>query len=448
MGAFDSQRREKKLMTRSLSPAAPWAALRRRAARLAALALVPLALAACGGDDDDDNDASADTPTRNTAYLDAKPGDVLKVRIEELNPTQAAIGYDQIYYKLGRWQGDFDRPTWAADATQQLKYINDTVGKKFGDYCEDAGADGAEKFTSIDEARAARLDDPASFHCTEAPGTHPDVMKTVVVGWDGNLYLTDGHHSFTSLREIFDGGPKLPVYVKVDANYSDLPSREAFWQRMVDENKTWLRDGDNQPITVDQLPARLGLPHDDEPGGMQEDRYRSLVYFTRDIAYDAGDLPEFAEFLWGDWLRRETTAGRMKPLSDYALAAPADTPAGDLADVLKDVVLDKSTLKESLAPDDSDTSYAAAVRDASLLMTGLADGSVVYGMTTAADLGRIQLVPDAEKDSPTDDARGELDDLARDDVKDDGTERGAGKLWFSAHYRACGKPQAGTCWGW
>ncbi|WP_269767823.1 ParB-like protein, partial [Alcaligenes faecalis] len=45
-------------------------------------------------------------PPRNTAYLDSKAGDVLKVRIEELRPTQAAIGYDQVYYKLGRWQGD------------------------------------------------------------------------------------------------------------------------------------------------------------------------------------------------------------------------------------------------------------------------------------------------------------------------------------------------------
>ena len=45
-----------------------------------------------------------ETPAKNQAYLKAKPGDVIKVRIEELNPTQAAIGYDQIYYKLGRWQ--------------------------------------------------------------------------------------------------------------------------------------------------------------------------------------------------------------------------------------------------------------------------------------------------------------------------------------------------------
>jgi len=51
---------------------------------------------------------------------------------------------------------------------------------------------------------------------------HPASLKTVVVGWDGNLYLTDGHHTFSSLREIADGGPKLPVWVKVDANYSTV----------------------------------------------------------------------------------------------------------------------------------------------------------------------------------------------------------------------------------
>ena len=81
-----------------------------------------------------------ETPAKNQAYLKAKPGDVIKVRIEELNPTQAAIGYDQIYYKLGRWQGDFARPTWAGDTANQIDYLNRTVGKKFDDYCEDTGA--------------------------------------------------------------------------------------------------------------------------------------------------------------------------------------------------------------------------------------------------------------------------------------------------------------------
>ncbi|GAA4339392.1 ParB/Srx family N-terminal domain-containing protein [Pigmentiphaga soli] len=441
----------------SISPSSISLLLRRRLMQALAAALLPLALAACGGDDDDvvadappsqttpdtppdDTAPPDDTPTRNTAYLNAQPGDVLKVEIKELIPTQATLGYDQIYYKLGRWQGDFDRPTWQDDEENQLEYLNDTVGKKFGDYCEDTGQGDVVKFTTIEALRAATLADPSTYECEDAPGTHADAMKTVVIGWDGNLYLTDGHHSFSALREIADGGPELEVYVKVDANYSDSPDHDAFWQRMVDNKKAWLRDGDNQPITVDQLPARLGLPHDDEPGGMQDDPYRSLVYFTRDIAYDAGDLPEFAEFLWGDWLRGQVTAGQLDPLSAYDTIATASN---------LDAVLAKSTIKAAdLSPNNSNTSYSAAVRDATLRMNTLADDDVVSGDRTAGSLGHITMLPGQDDDTPTGEARGELSDLARSDVKDNGDERGAGKLWFAAHYRACGAPRAGACWGW
>ena len=144
-----------------------------------------------------------ETPAKNQAYLKAKPGDVIKVRIEELNPTQAAIGYDQIYYKLGRWQGDFARPTWAGDTANQIDYLNRTVGKKFDDYCEDTGAGKrAQPFASIAQAQAARLDKPETFSCLNAPGADATALKTVVVGWDGKLYLTDGHHSFGAARDL------------------------------------------------------------------------------------------------------------------------------------------------------------------------------------------------------------------------------------------------------
>lgn len=423
--------------------------------RVFALALLPLALAACNGGSDDSDDEppvtapppvvetpapEPEAPTRNTAYLNVKSGDVIQVRIEELHPTQAAIGYDQIYYKLGRWQGDFDRATWAADPVLQLDYLNRTVGKKFDDYCEDVGgAERTQKFQSIAEARAARLDQPDTFTCKDAPGTNTANLKTVVVGWDGNLYLTDGHHTFSSLREIFDGGPKLPVWVKVDGNYSDLATASAFWQRMVDERRAWLRDGQNQPITVDQLPTRVGLASEQEAGGMQEDRYRSLVYFTRDIAYNNGDLPEFAEFLWGDWLRRQAAANQLPGLDQYKMQAPA-TPAQILA---------VSTLDKDILPTGVNDSYAAAVRDASLKMSALNDTDIVFEDRTAASLGRIALVPGAASGSPTKTARDTLEELPRNDVKtSDSTPRGAGKLWFAVNYRTCGKPAAGTCWGW
>ena len=156
-------------------------------ARLIAVALLPLALAACNGGSDADEPAAQpapvpetpappkpETPAKNQAYLKAKPGDVIKVRIEELNPTQAAIGYDQIYYKLGRWQGDFACPTWAGDTANQIDYLNRTVGKKFDDYCEDTGAGKrAQPFASIAQAQAARLDKPETFSCLNARARTP-----------------------------------------------------------------------------------------------------------------------------------------------------------------------------------------------------------------------------------------------------------------------------------
>ncbi|MBB1627481.1 ParB/Srx family N-terminal domain-containing protein [Achromobacter sp. UMC71] len=428
--------------TPSLAAPLPFAARWRPALRVLALASLPLLLAACNGSDDDTppvaQNPAPPVDTRNPAYLATKPGDVIKVRIEELRPTQAAIGYDQIYYKLGRWQGDFNRPTWAANAVNQLDYVNRTVGKKFSDYCEDMGGTTAQAFTTVAQAQAARLDKPDTFNCTAAPGSDPTNLKTVVIGWDGNLYLTDGHHTFSSLREISDGGPKLPVWVKVDANYSAIGTASAFWQRMVDERKAWLRDGQNQPITVDQLPSRLGIANAQEAGGMQEDRYRSLVYFTRDIAYSNGNLPEFAEFLWGDWLRRQVAGGQLAGLDTYAMVAPS-TPAQ---------ILTVSTLSAALASTGANDGYAAAVRNAALKMTALADTDIVFQDRTAASLGRIVLVPGAASGTPTKTARDTLEELPRNDVKTNGDPRTAGKLWYSVNYRACGKPAAGTCWGW
>ncbi|KAK79173.1 ParB-like protein [Bordetella holmesii CDC-H635-BH] len=158
---------------------------------MAALAL-PLVLAGCNGGGDDDDEQVSTTPpqtapeqtppastepTRNTVYLDAKAGDVIAVRIEELLPTQAAIGYDQIYYKLGRWQGDFNRSTWQANATQMLDYLNRTVGKKFDDYCEDTGQTSrAQDFQTIAEASAARSGFPDHRRSERrAPGRRHDV---------------------------------------------------------------------------------------------------------------------------------------------------------------------------------------------------------------------------------------------------------------------------------
>ncbi|NBH03590.1 chromosome partitioning protein ParB [Amycolatopsis sp. SID8362] len=213
----------------------------------------------------------------DAGYLCAGAGDLLDVRIGDVHPTQPSLGYDEVYYKLGRY-------TLGKDA----------VNKKFDDWCE---ADGRIAAASV--APGARLDDPASFTCQLAVGAEtPDsvaAMKTVVIGPGGEPFLTDGHHTLTSFAETPDGGLNLHVRLRVLANYSTL-TRQDFWARMQEHKWVWLRAADGGPVTVNKLPKSVGLAN------FGDDRFRGLLYFGRDIGYAQNDLP-FQEFYWGAWLR-------------------------------------------------------------------------------------------------------------------------------------------------
>lgn len=264
-------------------------------------------------------------------YTCAQPGDLIDVTLGELHPTQAVLGFDQVFYKLGRYGSDRDEA--AGD-----------VNKRFDDWCE---TNGQEEAASA--GPGARLDDPSSFSCTvplgqETPETIAP-MKTAVVGPGGKLYLTDGHHTLTSFLEGPDGSPRMHIRLRVTDNFSSL-SAPAFWQRMTAEKKVWLRDGNNRPLGVDQLPGRLGITH------FRDDPYRSLVYFTRGIGYEVPDgATEFLEFSWGSWLRGEHDA------SAYDLTAPGP--------------------------------YLDLVKRASKSMAALDADAVVDDGKTAAQLGRI-----------------------------------------------------------
>jgi hypothetical protein len=211
-----------------------------------------------------------------------KPGDLVEVSLDQLHPTQAVVGYDQIYYKLGRF------------ADQRTKL--------FDEYCE---TNGQGESTRVPDG--ASLLRPDSFACESPVGTNPDDMKTVVVGPAGQLYLTDGHHTFTTLWEQPGAGPQLKMWVKVTDDFSDSTGSAAFWQRMQKAHKVWLKDGNGQSINPSQLPEHLGLKN------LQNDPFRSLVYFTRDAAYakpsSSEITPEFLEFYWADWLRTELKIG-------------------------------------------------------------------------------------------------------------------------------------------
>lgn len=243
-----------------------------------------------------------------------KRGDVVEVSLDQLHPTQAVVGFDQIYYKLARF----------SKVRQKL----------FDEICETNGQHEAKKIKP--DADPLR---PETYTCEDRPNAHPQDMNTVVVGPEGKFYLTDGHHGFTTLWEQPGAGPQMKMKVRIADNFSDSKDLPAFWQRMEQTHKVWLKDGNGQSISPNQLPEHLGLQ------SMQNDIFRSIVYFVRDAAYakpKTGDIsPEFLEFYWGDWLRtqlrledfnlsqRSGYHQALQAASDLIVARPASKIIGD-----------------------------------------------------------------------------------------------------------------------
>lgn len=249
---------------------------------------------------------------RDAAFC-AKSGDILTVRVGDVHPTQPSLGYDEVYYKLGRYT-----------------LGKDELNKKFADWCEASG------LSDVAWARPdARLDDPTSFGCTLSPGQETDksraAMKTIVIGPQGSLWLTDGHHTLTAFDEVADGGPDTPVRLRVVANLSAL-STSQFWAQMKANKWTWLQDPEGRTIKPQQLPSDVGLQN------FRNDRYRGLMYFVRDVGYSADGAIPFQEFYWGAWLReqhpeltqwdrsdRDAYLAQVRAVADAQVALPAGT---------------------------------------------------------------------------------------------------------------------------
>jgi hypothetical protein len=260
-----------------------------------------------------------------------EPANLLDVTLRDLHPTQAVLGFDEIYYKLGRYRGTKDEAGGGHN-------------KRFDDWCETNG-----QVEAVSVQAGARLNDPSTFTCSLPMGSEtPDslnLMKTVVIGPGGQLYLEDGHHTMTEFWEQPDGGPDLHIRLRVVGNLSHLDPT-AFWREMQVENRVLLVDADNLPITVDDLPQTVGL------AGFQDDKYRGLIYFTRDIGYAVPTTePEYLEFQWGAWLRQRL-----------------DISTFNLTDL---------------------ESYLALVKMVSMEMTSLRDTTFVRSHLTAGQLGKL-----------------------------------------------------------
>ena len=220
---------------------------------------------------------------QTAAYGCAKAGDLLAVRLGDLHPTQAVLGYLEVYYRLGRYQAG-----------------KDAINKRFDDWC---AANGQGSATAA--PANARLDDPQSFTCAVPVGSETaktiEPMKAVVIGPGSMPYLVDGHHTLTSFVESPDGGPNLHVRVKVLENLSGKKPGP-FWTTMKDHGWVWLRDENGAPMMASQLPTRLVLQE------FRNDPYRGLLYFARDVAFvQTKDNANYQEFHWGTWLRNNAS---------------------------------------------------------------------------------------------------------------------------------------------
>lgn len=214
-------------------------------------------------------------------YTGAKAGDIVDVRIGDVHPTQPSLGYDEVYYKLGRYSS----------------LGKDKVNKKFADWCEASG---------LLDATAAQpnavLSDPTTFTCALQPGQETaaskDLMKTVVIGPNNSLWLTDGHHTLTALSSLAgDGGMDMHIRLRVIGNLSNL-SEADFWSTMVANKWTWLQTMTCPSVRPQDLPKTVGL------GNFADDPSRGLLYFSRDIAYSADGAIPFQEFYWGAWIQQ------------------------------------------------------------------------------------------------------------------------------------------------
>ena len=100
-----------------------------------------------------------------------------------------------------------------------------------------------------------------------------DEVEPVVIGPDGQLYLLDGHHTFTALLDSSWGASNPTVYVNVVANYSG-DTEEQFVAQM-EANNWWLPLNNGVPQTVN---PETGAPIPTSLTALTNDPYRALEY--------------------------------------------------------------------------------------------------------------------------------------------------------------------------
>ena len=98
-------------------------------------------------------------------------------------------------------------------------------------------------------------------------------IEPVVIGPNGQLYLTDGHHTFRALLNSAYGSSNPTVYVNVIANFSSDTAAQ-FWAQMEANNLLFpVNDGVFTAVNLN-----TGSPVPSSILGMTSDPYRGLEY--------------------------------------------------------------------------------------------------------------------------------------------------------------------------
>jgi inorganic pyrophosphatase len=203
-------------------------------------------------------------------------GSIIEVPVGNLHPTQSVIAHDQVNYKLALYNQDRHH--------------------LFSDLCKNAGWG-----RKVDFNEHSLASEPHSYSCLNAGNEKRKInqLKTVVVGPNNELYLTDGHHTFSTFNDMPQGGPSLKVAVYVQANFSQL-APNAFWQNIESVGKAWLYNALGERIIYTDMPTAVGRKN------LQNDPYRAALYFLRDGVWDKPKPAiEFVEFYWAQYLRQQ-----------------------------------------------------------------------------------------------------------------------------------------------
>lgn len=261
---------------------------------------------------------------------------VVPLRLDQIKPTQPAVGHDQVLNKVSQFDGTL-WPLFATEFEQELAGLISEGSDIFSNdqkLFEDVSSASGRGINNVQ--RDGDPQDPTSFTVTDDMGEQIEIsgdgieyINTVVKAPDNTFYLTDGHHTSNTFALMERGGINSQMYFVLDKDLSNISdanqngsAMDEFWIRMANEKDAWLKvlntgeagysflpgvsgnikTGEVKNINLDTfnsaMPNQFGLEY------FFNDPYRAAFNFIRGISWDKpSDAPNYLEFFWSEELQ-------------------------------------------------------------------------------------------------------------------------------------------------